>query len=146
LRAYYSKEQLVGKKVVVITNLQPAKLRGVESQGMMLAAEAESKVLALTPGGDAEPGDQVGSGMVPGDKKLSFQEFQSYVLKVGTLHGDEVDVGRKVKVDASPVHPAPRQVAVFLNSADAAKALLLFTAKGTAITVDGELANGAQVR
>ncbi len=146
LKAYYSKEQLVGKKVVVITNLQPAKLRGVESQGMMLAAEAEGKVLVLTPAGDAEPGEPVASGLTPGEKKLSFQEFQSYVLKVGTLHGSEVDIGRKVPVDAAKIHPAPHQVAVFLNTADAAKALPLYTAKGTAITVDGELANGAQVR
>ena len=35
---YYSPEQLVGMKVVLVTNLQPRKLRGVESNGMIVAA------------------------------------------------------------------------------------------------------------
>lgn len=35
---HYDSEDLVGKKAVVVTNLKPAKLRGVESQGMILAA------------------------------------------------------------------------------------------------------------
>ena len=34
----YAPEELVGKKIVVVTNLQPAKLMGLESQGMVLAA------------------------------------------------------------------------------------------------------------
>ncbi len=38
LKGYYQAEELVGKKVVVFVNLKPVKLRGVESQGMVLAA------------------------------------------------------------------------------------------------------------
>jgi methionyl-tRNA synthetase len=38
IRAFYAPETLVGRKAVVVENLQPAKLRGVESQGMLLAA------------------------------------------------------------------------------------------------------------
>ena len=38
---YYSPEELVGKKVIVVANLKPAKLRGVESQGMVLAGETK---------------------------------------------------------------------------------------------------------
>ena len=38
LRGYYRSDELVGRKVVVFVNLRPAKLRGVESQGMVLAA------------------------------------------------------------------------------------------------------------
>ena len=37
IRAHYTPEELVGKQIVVVTNLQPATLRGVESQGMLLA-------------------------------------------------------------------------------------------------------------
>ena len=37
---YYEPEQLVGMKVVIVTNLQPRKLRGVESNGMIVAASA----------------------------------------------------------------------------------------------------------
>jgi methionyl-tRNA synthetase len=38
LRGYYESGELVGKKVVVFVNLKPVKLRGIESQGMVLAA------------------------------------------------------------------------------------------------------------
>lgn len=44
LAGYYFPENLVGKKVVVVKNLKPAKLRGVESQGMLLAAEGRERV------------------------------------------------------------------------------------------------------
>jgi len=44
---YYTPEQMIGKKVVVVTNLKPVKLRGVLSEGMILAASDESGNLAL---------------------------------------------------------------------------------------------------
>jgi len=44
---YYSEEELQGKSVIVVSNLKPAKLRGVKSQGMLLAAEAEDKSLEV---------------------------------------------------------------------------------------------------
>ena len=49
IKSYYSPEDMVGKKVVVITNLKPAKLAGIESQGMLLCAEdAEGRLSLLT--------------------------------------------------------------------------------------------------
>lgn len=47
---YYAPEELVGKKVIVLVNLEPRTIRGVESQGMMLAASTEDKseVVLLT--------------------------------------------------------------------------------------------------
>lgn len=45
---YYTKEQLLNKKIVVVTNLKPAKLRGIESQGMLLAAGDGDVVKLLT--------------------------------------------------------------------------------------------------
>ena len=39
IKNYYPKEKLIGKKVVVFTNLQPAVLRGIKSEGMILAAD-----------------------------------------------------------------------------------------------------------
>ncbi|MBU1087384.1 MAG: hypothetical protein KKD05_07685 [Candidatus Omnitrophica bacterium] len=49
LKLKYEKEQLVGKQVVVVDNLAPVVLRGVESQGMMLAASDENSVAVLCP-------------------------------------------------------------------------------------------------
>jgi methionyl-tRNA synthetase len=41
IAAYYTPEQLVGKKVIIVANLKPAKLCGIESQGMILASGEE---------------------------------------------------------------------------------------------------------
>ncbi len=45
---YYTPEELVGKKVIMIANLKPAKLMGIESQGMILAASNESELVLAT--------------------------------------------------------------------------------------------------
>jgi methionine--tRNA ligase beta chain len=47
IRAHYEPQDLVGKQVVVVANLQPATLRGVESQGMLLAASDDQGRLAV---------------------------------------------------------------------------------------------------
>ncbi|MEK6975356.1 MAG: methionine--tRNA ligase [Candidatus Thermoplasmatota archaeon] len=49
LKAYYKPEELVGKTVAFVANLQPAMLRGVESQGMVLAADDGATVAVLEP-------------------------------------------------------------------------------------------------
>lgn len=56
---HYTPEDLVGKKVVVIANLKPAKLRGVESQGMLLAASDTETISILTPLKDVAIGSKV---------------------------------------------------------------------------------------
>ena len=47
IKAHYSPEEMVGKKVMVLVNLKPAKLAGVLSEGMILCAEDENGELAL---------------------------------------------------------------------------------------------------
>ena len=59
IRAHYTPEELVGKTVVVINNLEPAVIRGVESQGMLLAAGDGEKVVILTPEKEIKSGAQV---------------------------------------------------------------------------------------
>lgn len=49
IRGSYTKEDLVGKQVVVVDNLEPALLRGVESQGMLLAASDETGIIVISP-------------------------------------------------------------------------------------------------
>ncbi len=46
----YDAEALVGRQIVVVANLQPAKLMGVESRGMVLAASVDGKPVLLGPG------------------------------------------------------------------------------------------------
>lgn len=49
IRGHYTPEELIGKQIVVVANLQPAILRGVESQGMLLAASDGEHVIVLSP-------------------------------------------------------------------------------------------------
>lgn len=49
IKSSYQKENLVGKQVVVVDNLEPAVLRGVESQGMILAASDEEGMVIVSP-------------------------------------------------------------------------------------------------
>lgn len=59
LKDYYTAEQLSGKQIVVVANLEPATLRGVESQGMLLACKDGERVMVLQPDGDAAPGSPI---------------------------------------------------------------------------------------
>lgn len=60
IRAHYSPEQLQGKKVIVVANLPTVKLRGVESQGMILsAADSDGHLSVLTLDRDLPPGSEV---------------------------------------------------------------------------------------
>lgn len=56
---HYEPEDLTGKNVIVITNLKPATIRGVESQGMLLAATDGDKVIVLVPDREASPGSRI---------------------------------------------------------------------------------------
>jgi methionyl-tRNA synthetase len=56
---HYAPADLVGKKVVVVVNLEPAKLMGVESNGMVLAGSADGKLAVLTLDRDLPPGAKV---------------------------------------------------------------------------------------
>jgi methionyl-tRNA synthetase len=56
---HYAPEELVGKKIVVVANLKPAKLRGIESQGMLLAASDEKNLTLITVDRDIKSGVKV---------------------------------------------------------------------------------------
>ncbi|AIF69027.1 methionyl-tRNA synthetase [Palaeococcus pacificus DY20341] len=60
LKKYYKPEELLNRYVVVVANLEPKKLRGVESQGMLLAADDGERVALLMPDKDLKPGARVG--------------------------------------------------------------------------------------
>ena len=59
LKGHYDADSLVGKKIVVVTNLQPAMLRGVESNGMLLAAIDGDELSVLTLDRDLKAGASV---------------------------------------------------------------------------------------
>lgn len=56
----YEPEEIVGKSIVVVANLQPARLMGVESQGMLLAAsDDEGRLAIITPDRQIKEGSRV---------------------------------------------------------------------------------------
>ncbi|MBU0713090.1 methionine--tRNA ligase [bacterium] len=57
---HYTPEQLIGKTIVVVVNLQPATIRGIESNGMLLAAKKGKQLQLITTFDDIEPGAPVG--------------------------------------------------------------------------------------
>jgi methionyl-tRNA synthetase len=53
---HYKPEDMKGKKIVVVKNLKPAKIRGVDSNGMLLAAKKGKELFVVVPEGDLPPG------------------------------------------------------------------------------------------
>lgn len=60
IKAHYTPEEMVGKKVMVVTNLKPAKLAGVMSEGMLLCAEdAEGNLSLMIPEKEMPSGAEI---------------------------------------------------------------------------------------
>lgn len=59
IKSFYTKEELLGRQVVLIDNLDPVILRGVESQGMILAGSDESMLAVISPDKNLKPGSIV---------------------------------------------------------------------------------------
>jgi methionyl-tRNA synthetase len=84
---HYSEDQLIGQNIVLVYNLKPAKLRGIKSNGMLLAAstenEKELEVLFLP---DASPGERLSlDGTEPPEaavKRITIDEFFSVPMRV----------------------------------------------------------------
>jgi methionine--tRNA ligase beta chain len=56
---FYQPEDLIGREIVVVVNLEPKTLIGIESQGMLLAADFESKPVLLKPDEEVPPGTKI---------------------------------------------------------------------------------------
>ncbi|MHC4197585.1 MAG: methionine--tRNA ligase subunit beta [Planctomycetota bacterium] len=59
IKGHYSPSELVGKKIIIVNNLTPAVLRGVESRGMLLAAQDGQDIVVLGPEKDVRAGARV---------------------------------------------------------------------------------------
>lgn len=59
IKKWYKPEDFIGKQVIVVANLGPRKMIGLESQGMMLAADTENGPVFLTPSKQVPPGSKI---------------------------------------------------------------------------------------
>ncbi|MEM3493579.1 MAG: methionine--tRNA ligase [Thermoplasmata archaeon] len=100
IRQYYSQTELVGKKIVVVANLKKAKIRGIESNGMLLAAEREGKLSLIV-----APELEKGTVVLEGTKgEISIEDFKAtklWVKKDGTALclAAKLPDGREMKFD-----------------------------------------------
>jgi len=91
IKEYYAKEELKGKKIIVFSNLTPRKIKGIESQGMLLAAvsEGEKKVVLIKPKSEVSAGE-----------KIEFKEIsKSYKFPLSSLPMEENEWMNKSKKD-----------------------------------------------
>ncbi len=152
LRTHYTKEEMKDRKIVVVMNLKPAKLRGIESKGMLLAAEDKSELVSLlAPLSDEDVGVRVtGRGQesaVP-KKQIGFSDFQKIKLKVGMITEDEkADFGdEKLEVEGGvSTALSGTQIALYLVEGKN-EAIPLVTENGGYISVHKPVANGAEIK
>ena len=84
IRKHYSEDELKGKHIVIVANLQPAKLRGIESQGMLLAGcEKDDKKVRVVEAPKSSPGDVATFGGVQAkSSQILYDEFAKIPLEV----------------------------------------------------------------
>ncbi|MGF3554315.1 MAG: methionine--tRNA ligase [Thermoplasmatota archaeon] len=87
MKPYYSKDEIKGKSIVIVSNLKPAVIRGIKSNGMLLAAEDNKGVCSLLNPGSSTPGSEVFIDSIP-RKPVSVLEFEDF-KKVNMIIGEE---------------------------------------------------------
>ncbi|MCL2296086.1 MAG: methionine--tRNA ligase [Methanomassiliicoccaceae archaeon] len=144
LRAYYSKEQMVGRNIILVSNLKPAKLRGLTSQGMLLAADDEAlggtSVQLLRPLKDLPPGTKMNSGLKNSSSMIEYKDFQKIKMVVSRASGGKV-LCNSMNIDLPA--GSPERIAVIV---DGNNALVLSDGKGCVATVDSDIKDGAIIR
>jgi methionyl-tRNA synthetase len=82
IKGSYSREALKGKKIVVVTNLKPASIRGETSNGMLLAAEDEQGIHLVLAPESAKNGEEVKIGDLQTDpSEISIEKFRKLVIR-----------------------------------------------------------------
>ncbi len=84
LAPYYKPEELEGKNIIVVANLKPAKMRGIMSEGMLLAGEKGDDIVKVLEAPYAKPGDKVYVEGIESHpvKELDFKDFTKAKLKI----------------------------------------------------------------
>ena len=146
LKDFYTADELKTKTLVIVTNLEPATIRGVKSEGMLLAAEEGKQLALLTPEKDLPAGTQISSGMEPGQKIVSFKEFQKFEIRAGSLAAGDAESfnlgNRKVKVIVDRPEPGKNYAAFVAGE----KALVLHGPDKVKIIFDKDIPVGARIR
>ena len=101
IRTYYQPDQLKGKHIIVIANLKPAQLRGIESQGMLLAAQLGNDVRVLEAPKSAPGSDVFVEGMPCEHDQITIEDFAK--VKLTTKAGKAVYKDKPLKTNTEEV-------------------------------------------
>lgn len=137
LKEYYAPEELVGKRVIVVANLEPAKLRGIESQGMILAGQDEDTVSLVL--AHADPGEQV-KGTKEGAPTISFKEFQGFDIQAVNISEEQV-LGKEIYEPVDDESEFTSGIAFVIN-----KRAKVLSAGGNDLTMHRDISLGSEIR
>lgn len=149
LKDYYTKEELKNKKIVVVMNLKKAKLRGIESSGMLLAGESKGKIALLT--ANVKNGERVLTSEKIEFKRITIKDFSKANLMVGVVKKVdderlEVDFGKSLAVSKGEKSLLGKKVIFALKSIDSNNfGKILFTESGELVGLDRDIEVGAVV-
>ncbi len=146
LKDFYTADELKTKTLIILANLEPAKLRGVKSEGMLLAAEADGRLALLMPEKDLAPGTQVSSGLEVQGQRISYKTFQKLDMRVGQLVGVDPPVlemgGQKLSCAGCGTESGVKCAALVQDDA----ALVMHGPDGVRIVLDRDIPTGARIR
>ncbi|HEV8049801.1 MAG TPA: methionine--tRNA ligase [Thermoplasmata archaeon] len=149
LRDSYVPEQLKGRRVALLANLEPRTIRRVTSQGMILAADVGGKAALLEIPEGVEPGQTIGPLGAPA-RAIAYSEFEATPLLVARADvpspagGRSVSAGRPITVDREV--PAGASIVVRLASADAPEGSVLAFDDAHLLLAPPTAAPGTRVR
>lgn len=139
LKSEFSADYMLGRRLVVISNLKPAKFRGVQSMGMLTAADDENlggnTILLLGPSCDVPNGTRLDCGLGGTSNRIETKHVEQVVMKTVNV----VD-GKAMGVQLP--EGAPKVVVAITDGDDV---VILGDGKGCYATVDGEIRDGANV-
>ncbi len=139
LKWRYTAEEMMGRRLIVISNLKPAKFRGVQSMGMLTAADDENlggeTVHLLAPSCDIPNGTRFDCGVEGTSSRIETKHVEQVVMK--TVH---VVDGKAMGVDMPA--DAPKVVIAVIDGDDV---MILGDGKGCYATIDGDIQDGANV-
>ena len=139
IKSFYPYDRMMGRKLLVVSNLKPANFRGVKSFGMLMAAEdlemGGDKLLLLDPSVDVPNGTLMSSGLEFKGLRCEMKHLEKVTIKVA-----KVKDGKFMGMDIELPEGSPERVAAVI---DGEKAIVLGDGNGCVMTVDGEITDGA---
>ncbi|MCI4337975.1 MAG: methionine--tRNA ligase [Thermoplasmata archaeon] len=147
LKPFLRPEQLADRRVVLLANLEPRRIRSIESNGMLLAAEAQGQVHPIRPPSAAPLGAGL-AGAGPAVSRISYAQFESAPLLVGEVleegtESSRISLGDR-EIGVSGRWPLRARVVVCLDAAGVGSVVALDP--GGPVEVDDAVPAGTRVR